>query len=157
VASFTATVDSVADVSATPAEIWKVITDPDLLRELTPLLNRIDAHGDLWTWHMIKIGGLGTSISPSFTEKMTFTEPTLMTYTHQPPAGEHERAGAEGRYELTEIDGGTHLAITLAVTVELPLPERAAPAVRKIMKRTMDRTGDKFSANLLRHLNAHEL
>jgi hypothetical protein len=36
--------------------------------------------------------------------------------------------------------------------VDLPLPRTAALAVERVMKSTMARTGDRFSANLLRHL-----
>jgi hypothetical protein len=36
--------------------------------------------------------------------------------------------------------------------VDLPLPKSARFAVQRVMKSTMERTGDRFSANLLRHL-----
>jgi hypothetical protein len=137
--------------------VWKALTDPVLLPRLTPLLSRIDADGDVWRWHMVRIAALGVSVIPTFTERMTFTEPSVIDYSHEPPRGTTERAGAEGRYRLTEIDGGTHLAISLTLSVDLPLPRAAAPAVRKVMTGIMQRTGERFSANLLAHLGAHEL
>ena len=38
------------------------------------------------------------------------------------------------------------------MSVELPLPRLSAPAVERVMRVTMARTGDRFSDNLLRHL-----
>jgi hypothetical protein len=58
----------------------------------------------------------------------------------------------EGSYRLTEVPGGTQLAAEMTMCVELPLPRAAAPAVQAVMKATMARTRDRFSANLLRHL-----
>lgn len=152
-ARFTATTDSDAIVPADRMQIWAALTDPQLLPELTPLLHRIDADGDTWTWHMARISALGVSISPSFTERMRFDTGHRIEYTHQPPPGVRERAGAEGWYELTDTEGGTQLKISLTLDVDLPLPRSAAPAVCKVMQATMNRMGERFSANLLRHLD----
>lgn len=149
---FTATTQSEAIVPADRMEIWRALTDPALLPELTPLLRRIDADGDTWTWHMTRISALGVSISPSFTERMAFDEGRRIDYTHTPPDGTRERAGAEGSYDLSDAADGTALKISLTLEVDLPLPRSATPAVRKVMQATMTRMGDKFSANLLHHL-----
>jgi uncharacterized protein YndB with AHSA1/START domain len=149
---FSATTEDEAVVAADRMQVWAALTDPELLPKLTPLLTGIDADGDLWRWHMVSISALGVSISPAFTERMHFVEGTEISYTHEPPPDTVERTGAEGRYRLTDVPGGTHLAITLTLHVELPLPHSAAPAVRRVMAATMMRTGRKFAANLLRHL-----
>ena len=151
-ARFTATTESEAVVPADRMKIWAALTDPELLPRLTPLLRKIDADGDIWTWHMTRIAALGVSISPSFTEAMRFEEGRRIDYTHEPPRGVRERAGAEGRYELNDVDGGTELKISLGLEVDLPLPRSTAPAVRKVMEATMNRMGERFSANLLHHL-----
>ena len=155
--TFSATVKSTADISAPREAVWAALTDPELLPKLTPLLTSITTDGDRWRWSMTCISALGVSIAPTFTEKMTFEEPHRIVYTHQPPSGTRERAGAEGVYELTEISGGTHLAIELTLCVDLPLPHFAAPAVQGVLYSMMMRTGQRFSANLLRHLGAREL
>jgi carbon monoxide dehydrogenase subunit G len=149
---FTATTESDAIVPADRMDIWHALTDPVLLPQLTPLLRRIDADGDTWTWHMARISALGVSISPSFTEQMKFAEGSRIEYSHQPPNGTRERAGAEGWYDLDDADGGTRLKISLTLEVDLPLPRSTAPAVRRVMQATMNRMGDKFSANLMHHL-----
>ncbi|SHF46994.1 Carbon monoxide dehydrogenase subunit G [Jatrophihabitans endophyticus] len=149
---FSATTESDAVVAAPRADIWAALTDPVLLPQLTPLLERIDTDGDLWTWHMMQIKGLGVRVSPSFTEKMTFDELNRIDYEHAPPKGTHERTGASGWYVLRDVANGTRLSISLTLSVELPLPRTAAPAVRGVMNSTMARTGDRFSANLLQHL-----
>lgn len=150
--TFSATVETDAVVAAERKKIWDVLTDPVLLPRLTPLLNSIDADGDVWVWHMMRIAALGVSIIPTFTEQMVFDEARRIDYTHQPPAGTHERAGADGWYLLEDVEGGTKLSISLTLGVELPLPKAAAPAVTRVMQATMARTGDRFSANLLDHL-----
>lgn len=154
---FEGKVESSADISAPRSQVWKALTDPVLLPKLTPLLSSIDVDGDMWRWHMMKIAALGVSVIPVFTEKMTFDDRTRIEYAHTPPDGKRERAGAEGIYELSDIDGGTHLTISLTLRVDLPLPKAAARAVQRVIRGTMERTGDKFSANLLEHLGAHEL
>lgn len=131
-----------------------------LLPKLTPLLNRIDAEGDHWRWHMVRLAVLGVGIKPVFTERMTFTEGKRIEFTHEPPPGRTEWAGAEGLYTLSDAEPGpdgrpaTVLEIALTMSVDLPLSRLAAPVVTRTMQATMDATGDRFGANLLRHLNA---
>lgn len=154
---FTGTVESSANISAARDAVWAALTDPALLPVLTPLLSSIDADGDVWRWHMAKIAALGVSIAPVFTEKMTFAERTRIAYQHEPPQGVQERAGAHGVYELSDIDGGTHLSISLSLCFDMPLPRSAQGPVTRVMRATMNRTGEKFSANLLAHLGAREI
>jgi hypothetical protein len=63
-----------------------------------------------------------------------------------------ERQGAEGYYELADVVGGTHLKISLTLQVELPLPALAGRAVNRVIEATIERMGDRFSANLLAEL-----
>jgi hypothetical protein len=58
--------------------------------------------------------------------------------------------------DLTDVDGGTRLVISLTLHVDLPLAKIAAPTVTKVMKTSMQRTGERFSTNLLRHLGVSE-
>ncbi len=150
---FSATTESVAVVAAPRADIWTVLTDPVVLPKLTPLLKRIETDGDLWRWYLTEIKALGVSISPKFTERMLFRQLERIDYSHEPPAGVVERAWADGWYVLADHPEGSILSIRLTLTVELPLPRSASRAVRKVMQRTMARTGDRFSENLHKHLN----
>ncbi len=150
--SFSATNDSEAVVAADRDAIWAALTDPEVLPKLTPLLRRIETDGDLWRWEMTRIGVLGASISPCFTERMRFDAPERIEYTHEPPSGAHERTSAEGWYQLSEVDEGTRLRISLTISVELPLARAARPAVQRVMEKVMERTGERFATNLLRHL-----
>jgi carbon monoxide dehydrogenase subunit G len=149
---FSASTDNEAVVPADRRDIWAVLTDPDALTELTPMLERIDAHGDLWTWHLKRISALGVGITPTFTERMSFDEGRRIDYVHDPAPGANERTGASGCYEMTDHEGGTSLKISLTLDVDLPLPRAAAPAVQRVMTRMMRRTGDEFSANLFARL-----
>lgn len=149
---FTATAASEAVVPAPRERIWEVLTDPVLLPRLTPLLRRIEVDGEHWRWHLVGLSVLGVGITPVFTERMTFTEGERIDYTHAPPPGAVERAGAEGWYALADEGDGTRLSISLTLCVDLPLSRLAAPAVRAVMGTTMQAMGDRFSANLLRHL-----
>jgi carbon monoxide dehydrogenase subunit G len=149
---FSATTESEAVVAAPREAIWAVLTDPKVLPELTPLLERIETDGDYWRWHMKSISALGVSIAPAFTERMSFVDGERIDYRHDAPAGTVERTGADGWYVLRDVADGTELAISLTLSVDLPLPRSASRAVEKVMLSTMARTGDRFSANLLRHL-----
>ena len=153
---FSATNDSTAVVEASREQIWEILTDPEELPKLTPNLERIDADGDVWVWHMSRMPILGTSLAPSFTETMTFDEPSRIEYTHTPPEGEKERAGAEGTYDLTEVDGGTELKISLTIKVDLPLPKLSKGAVTRVMNKVIERMGDQFADNLLKRLDTKQ-
>jgi hypothetical protein len=130
-----------------------VLTDPGCLTEMTPLLDGITVDGDRWCWQLSGIRALGVEVAPSFTEQMTFVEPSRITFRHAPPAGQTERAGADGIYELTEVGPDrTHLSIDLTLHVDLPLPKLSRRAVERVMASSMARTGEVFAERLYRHL-----
>lgn len=142
---------SEAVVDADRGAIWEALTDPGLLAHLTPYLREIDAHGDRWTWHLLRVPLFASAVSPSFTEIMTFEEPRAITFTHDPNHPD-EDAGVEGRYLLKSRGRKTSLSIDLAVTVDLPLPHLARPAVQTAMRAVVATMGQRFSSNLMRHL-----
>jgi carbon monoxide dehydrogenase subunit G len=144
---------SSARVQAPRPEIWAALTDPELLPRLTPYLHAIEVDGDRWRWHLTRIPVLGVAIAPSFTEVMDFDAPSSITFEHD-PARPDERAGASGRYHLKEARAGTDLAIDLAISVDLPFPSVARPAVQTAMKGVVGAMGSRFSANLVRHLDS---
>lgn len=150
---FNARNTSRADVPAPRREIWEILTDPDALAELTPLLEGIRVDGDHWCWKLGGIRALGVEVAPSFTERMIFEEPARITFRHDPPAGAVERAGAEGVYDLiAPSDDATQLSIDISLHVELPLPTLSRRAVERVMSSTMDRTGEVFGQRLYRRL-----
>lgn len=152
-ARFTSTTRSQAVVPAERVEVWQVLTDPRLLPKLTPYLDRILVDGDRWRWEMSRLPVLSVSVAPSFTERMDFDPQSRIDFTHEPPAGTTEKAAAEGTYTLEEVGPReTELTIDLTLTVDLPLPQVAAPAVGRVMQGVMARMGDKFAENLLDHL-----
>jgi hypothetical protein len=153
--AFTVSTTSTAVVDADRAAIWAALTDPVLLPKLTPYLRRIDAARDggvdRWTWNMTRIPLMGNVVSPSFTEVMTFDGPSMITFTHDPDRKD-EKTGVEGSYHLKEVKGGTDVRIDLAITVDLPFPGIARPAVHAAMRGVVAAMGRRFSANLVRHL-----
>ena len=74
-----------------------------------------------------------------------------------PPAGAAERSGVEGWYALSDDESGTRLDTSMEITVDLPLPRMAGGAVRSTMCRVIDQMGERFSKNLLAHLDAREV
>ena len=144
---------SSSTVPAPSEAIWAVLTDPALLASLTPLVSSIEGDGDHWTWTLAGIDGLGLTVAPSFTERMEFIDERSIVFTHEPPPRSRERAAVDGVYELTPAaDAATDLAIDLTLSVDLPLPRLARPAVEEIMRTTMRTTGHRFATNLYRHL-----
>jgi carbon monoxide dehydrogenase subunit G len=144
---------SVAVVPARREQIWSIIADARALAELTPMVRAIEVDGSTWTWHLRGIKALGVSVTPTFTELMIFDEPGSLRFEHRPPDGRSERAGARGIYTLEAIDAGhTRLAIDLTLCVELPLPRLSRRVVEATMAATMQRTGDRFAANLYARL-----
>lgn len=144
---------SEGDVPVPRSAVWEVLTDPQCLTDMTPLLAGISVDGDRWCWQLSGIRALGVEIAPSFTEQMVFDEPSRIEFRHAPPAGQAERAGADGIYELTELDPDrTHLSIDITLRVDLPLPGLSRRAVERVMASTMARTGDVFAERLYRRL-----
>lgn len=149
---FAVTDESAMLVPASRDRIWDVLTDPQLLAEMTPLVDRIDDQDGRWRWHMAGFSALGVEIAPCFTEEMRFTEPTRIEFSHAPPPGASEPAGANGVYELEDTPEGTCLSVRIRLHVELPLPRMSRGAVERVMAASMRRTGDRFHDNLLQHL-----
>jgi carbon monoxide dehydrogenase subunit G len=160
VTAFSVSTTSSATVDADRAVVWDALTDTELLPRLTPYLRSIDATGDRWVWQLMHIPLLGTVVSPTFTEVMTFDEPSTIAFTHD-PTKTGEKVGVEGRYSLRDAaDGaaaarrGTDVSIELGITVELPFPRLARPAVHAAMRAVVSLMGARFSANLVHHLRA---
>jgi carbon monoxide dehydrogenase subunit G len=151
-AEFTVRTSSAATVHAERRAVWRALTDPDLLPRLTPYLRRIEVDGDRWTWHLVRMPVLGAVVTPTFTEVMTLEEPSSIGFEHDPQRPE-ERAGVAGAYHLPEHGSGTGLRVDLAITVDLPFPRAAGPAVRTAMKGVVATMGHRFSSNLVRHLD----
>lgn len=119
---FSATTESEAIVTEDRAAIWAALTDPVVLTALTPLLRHIEVHDDVWRWELTNFPVLGLAVDARFTERMRFTPGRRIDFDHEPPTGVVEHAGADGWYALGEVAGGTHLAISLTLHVELPCP-----------------------------------
>jgi carbon monoxide dehydrogenase subunit G len=154
---FSSRTQAEAVVSTTPDQVWEVLTDPDLVAEMTPFVQRITAAGEHWTWQLAGLKVLGVGVAPAFTERMAYDEPRRIDFQHDPPDGATERSGVEGWYLLEEADGGTRLTTSLEITLDLPLPRASARAVRGAMDKVIDQMGERFSKNLLAHLGAEEL
>ncbi|MFT4264196.1 MAG: SRPBCC family protein [Nocardioides sp.] len=150
---FSASNQSAATIHAPRKEIWAALTDPELLPRLTPYLQRIEVAGDRWTWHLSKIPLMGASIGSTFTEVMTFEEPSLIRYEHDPARSE-EKTSVSGEYRLEEVPGGTHVSIRLSVEAELPFPRAMRRPVEGAMGVVMGGMGKVFGRNLLKHLGA---
>ncbi len=148
---FTASNRSAATLKSSRKEVWTALTDPELLPKLTPYLHRIDVEDDRWTWHVAKVPVLGKSIGTTFTEVMSFDEPTRITYTHDKNRTE-ENSAVEGEYHLEEEGSGCRVSIDISVSVDLPFPKATRRAVEGTMKGVMAAMGRRFAHNLLKHL-----
>lgn len=149
---FTASNQSAATLKSSRQEIWNTLTDPKLLPQLTPYLHRIDAEGDRWTWHVAKVPVLGKNIGSTFTEVMSFDEPTRIHFEHDPQQTD-EQTEVEGEYHLEDRrGGGTRVSIDIEVAVELPFPRAMRRPVEAAIGTVMGGMGRVFARNLLKHL-----
>jgi carbon monoxide dehydrogenase subunit G len=154
---FSADTRAEAVVTAPRADVWAALTDPALVGEMTPFVKSIRADGEHWLWQMGGLKVLGVGIAPAFTELMVLDEPERIEFRHDPPDGEPERSGVEGWYALSEVEAGTRLVTSLEITLDLPLPRASSRAVKAAMGGVIDQMGERFSKNLLAHLNATEV
>lgn len=154
---FSAKRTSSAVVTADRERVWALLSDPDAVAAMTPLVRRIEVDGDHWRWSMDEVPGVGVSLAPAFTVRLEADEPTRIAFTHDPPAGSRERAGVDGTYVLTEHAEGTLLDIELEVRVELPLSKLAKPAVKAAMDGVLASMGRGFGRALLTRLDAREV
>jgi hypothetical protein len=153
VATFSASTTAEAVVPFARQKVWDALVDPDLVGRLTPFVRGIEGRGEHWVWRMSGLEVLGRGFAPTFTERMTYDEPSRIEFEHDPPADGPERAGVNGWYALAaEGEGETRLETRLEICVDLPLPRAAGPAVRRAMKGVMATMGDRFSKGLLDHL-----
>jgi len=138
-----------AIVPAPRSDIWALVSDPDSLARLTPLVAGIAAKGDVWQWRMTSLSILGAHIEPSFTEHMSFDDGHRITFEHRPTNGQSERGGADGVYLLDDAPNGTtELTVDITLHVELPLPAISRRAVERVMASMMARAGERFAAKL---------
>lgn len=151
-ATFTARKQSEATVPHDRSAVWEVLVDPTLVARMTPMVSGIRATGDHWHWQLVTIPLLGRSFDLGFTEAMTF-HPQRRIDFHHAPAGT-ERAGTVGSYALADAENGaTLLAIDLAVTVDLPFPRLAKPAVTASIQTVLGAMGIGFARSIERHLS----
>lgn len=150
---FSARTISASTVPVSSDEIWDILTDPSVLAELTPLVRSIEASGSQWLWTLNGIEALGIKIEAAFTESMKFVDGRQIVFEHDPPPGEKEHAAVDGVYDITPNDDhSTDLQVDLTLSVELPVPRLARPAVERVIKSTMRITGRQFATNLYERL-----
>lgn len=148
---------STADVDATMEDVFSILRQPGKIAALTPYLHSIEPSGDEhWVWKLVGVPYLGGIVSPHFTERMVFEEPRAIRFSHDPPPGESEMAGADGVYQLSpRADGaaGCTLHIDLTIAVHLPLPVLARPFITSSMNVVIDQMGRQFSRNIIAELS----
>lgn len=154
-ATFSATKTSEATVDHPRDLVWDVLTDPAAIARLTPMVRSITAKDDLWHWQLVNIPVLGQSFELGFTEAMTYEPKSAITFSHAPAGKGTERAGTNGRYDLNDASkGSTHLRIELSVTVDLPFPRLAKPAIQATMQGVLAAMGSGFGRSIEKELRA---
>ncbi|PRY57046.1 carbon monoxide dehydrogenase subunit G [Knoellia remsis] len=154
--TFRATKRSDATVQHPRDRVWEILTDPAAVARLTPMVRSITATDDLWHWQLVSIPVLGQSFALDFTERMTYDPKSSITFAHA-PQGE-ERAGTDGRYDLRESgtasSPATDLSIDLTVSVDLPFPKLAKPAIQTTMQGVLAAMGAGFARSIEKELTA---
>ena len=128
---FSASKRSTAVVPFAREAVWQVLTDARQVARLTPMVRSIEAHGDLWVWKLAPIEVLGRSIGLSFTERMDLHAAGADRL--HPHSGERRAGRGRGHLRARRRGSGTRLTIDLGVSVDLPFPRLARPAVQTSM------------------------
>lgn len=158
--TFSATKRSEATVAHSRELVWEVLTDPDTVARLTPMVHSITATGGQWRWQLARINVLGQPVELAFTESMTYVPMSTIIFRHAPHGD--ERAGTDGRYDLSDGSGGggggqaTRLRIELSVSVDLPFPRLSRPAVQAAMHGVLTAMGSGFGRSMERELTTRE-
>lgn len=151
-AVFASTRRDVADVPHSVADVWDVLVDPAAVARLTPLVSSIEVDSrERWIWRLQGVPLPGRRLDLTMTERMTFAPQRRIDFTHDPLGGS-SRAGAHGHYLLEPVQDGTRLTIELTVSVQLPLPGLARPAVEPAMQQVLHQMGQRFAAGLGKEL-----
>lgn len=100
-------------VGAGPAEVWRVVSDPERLPAWWPGVSRVEeATGDAWT--TVLVSPKGKTVRADYT-LVESDEPELRRWRHEVEESPFERLLAESTtsVELSPDAGGTRVRITL--------------------------------------------
>lgn len=156
-ATFSRSRRDTAEVPHSPQAVWDVLSDPDAVARLTPLVSRIDVRDAdesraTWVWHLQGVQLPGRVVDLTMTEQMSFEPHRRIGFDHA-PLTHHFEAGADGCYALEPVDGHTRLTIDLTISARLPLPGLARRAVGSAMAQVLRHMGSRFAMHLLEELD----
>ena len=100
---------------------------PEVLPRLTPLLRTIETDGDLWRWELTGSTSSASGSRRASPSGWPSTRPTASPTPTPRPRAQHEPAGAEGWYELTEV-GRRHPPADQPDHVRRPPPLQGRPS-----------------------------
>ena len=101
-------------LSATPAEVWGVVSDPNRLAAWWPGVSRVEeATHEAWTTVLVSPTGKSVRADYSLVEA---EEPKRVRWRHEVEASPFERLLSESTTEIalsSEAEGGTRVRVTL--------------------------------------------
>ena len=101
-------------LSATPAEVWRVVSDPNQLAAWWPGVSRVEeATREAWTTVLVSPSGKSVRADYSLVEA---EEPERLRWRHEVEESPFERLLAESTTEIalsSEGEGGTRVRLTL--------------------------------------------
>jgi len=101
-------------LSATPAEVWGVVSDPNRLAAWWPGVSRVEeATREAWTTVLVSPSGKSVRADYSLVEA---EEPERLRWRHEVEESPFERLLSESTTEIalaSEADGGTRVRLTL--------------------------------------------
>lgn len=150
---FSTSITSTAEIPYAQDRIWSLVSDPDVVAEMTPFLRAITVvDAGTWVWELHGVPYPGGEFAAHFTEAMSLQEPERIGFTHTPEG--RELAGADGWYSLEALDSDrTRLAIGLTVHAVLPAPRWSKLVVEPAMHAVVQQMGNRFAVNLERELS----
>ena len=150
---FSTSITSTAEIPYAQDRIWSLVSDPDVVAEMTPFLKAIAVvDAGTWVWELHGVPYPGGEFAAHFTEAMSLQEPERIGFTHKPKG--RELAGADGWYSLEAVDRDrTRLAIGLTVHAVLPAPKWSKLVVEPAMHAVVQQMVNRFAVNLERELS----
>lgn len=149
-------IDRFFDVSATPSEMFELITNvPRSASHFPDLQNLVQLDDYTWRWEMSPVSYAGVTMQPVYVLRYQWQADRL--YMRWDPVRQDEHfVVVEGNWQLKprENGPGTNAYFLLDMQFELPVPQMIAGMAKQLLTTEIGKGVDGYVANMTRTLGA---